>query len=73
MTELIYKQIGLKVRSLRESLGISQQEIAKRCGLSRPTIVNFEAGRQRISLHELENIARAIGTTPKHIMKGIWL
>lgn len=71
--EAVYRQLGAKVESIRIVLGISQQELADRVGtLGRASIANLETGRQRLSLHELENIARALGTTPKQLLRGIW-
>jgi ribosome-binding protein aMBF1 (putative translation factor) len=70
--EPVYRQIGARVRRLRENLQLSQSELAARIGYQRPTLVNFENGRKRISMHRLEKIALALGITPKGLMKGIW-
>lgn len=71
--EPIYQAVGAKIRMVRDALGIDQGEIAKRCGMSRPSIANIEAGRQRIMLDQLETICRALGVSVKHFMKRIWL
>ena len=60
------------MRMLRDVLGVEQETLAKRTGLSRPTIANMEAGRQRIYLHHIETIAEALGTHAKGLLKGIW-
>ena len=60
------------MRLLRETLGITQDELGKRVGLTRTSVVNIEQGRQRVLLDDVEDFARAIGTTPKHLLKGIW-
>lgn len=70
--EPIYRQIGAKVESIRNVLGITQADLAKRAGLQRASIANLETGRQRCPLHVIENIARGLGTTPKQLMRGIW-
>lgn len=70
--EACHAQVGLRVRAMREALGISQAELAKRVGWQRASIANIEAGRQRLLLHAVEKIAQGFGTTPKHLMKGIW-
>lgn len=74
-TELqpVYRALGARIQMVREAIGMSQQELAKRTGYSRPSIVNMEAGRQRIALHQVESIAGALSSSPKHLMKGIWL
>ena len=70
--EGIYQGLGARVRMIREALGINQEELAKRVGLQRTSIVNFEAGRQRVPMHDVESLARALGTTPKNLLKGLW-
>ena len=71
--EPIYGAIGARIRYMREALGIQQAELAKRVGLTRTSIVNFEAGKQRCMLHDIEKMAGALGTTPKHLLKGLWI
>jgi transcriptional regulator with XRE-family HTH domain len=70
--EPVYRQFGAKVEALRTALGLSQEELAKRVGLQRTSIANLEAGRQRILLHDVQKFAEAFGTTPKHLLRGIW-
>ena len=72
MTEPIYRHVGAKMQQLRQLLDIKQEEVAKRCGLTRTSIANIEAGRQRILLHDVEKIAIAFGTTPRALLKGMW-
>jgi transcriptional regulator with XRE-family HTH domain len=49
--EDFYAHMGEKVRSARTAAGISQDVLAQRVGLTRSSIANLEAGRQRIALH----------------------
>lgn len=71
--EPVYRALGARVQMVREAVGMSQADLAKRIGYSRPSIVNIEVGRQRISLHQIEQIAAALSSSPKHMLKGIWL
>jgi transcriptional regulator with XRE-family HTH domain len=64
--------IGLKVEHTRTALGWTQNELALKVGLTRTSIANIEAGRQRILLHDIETIARGFGCTPKNLLRGIW-
>lgn len=70
--EAVYQAFGARLRMIRDALGISQAELAKRVGLVRPSLTNIEVGRQRIRLDQVEAIARELGTTPRALMKGIW-
>lgn len=72
MIEACHIAVGARIRMIRETLGLQQAEIAKRIDLTRTSVVNIEQGRQRLLLHHIEKIAQALGTTPKHLLKGIW-
>ncbi len=71
--ELCYRQFGLKVEQLRNALGWTQTELAKKVDLQRTSVTNIEIGRQRVNLHMVQKFAEAFGTTPKQLMRGIWL
>jgi len=70
--EPCYGALGLRVRMIRETLGLTQDELAKRVGLDRTSVVNFESGKQRILMHNIPEYATALGITPKHLLRGIW-
>jgi transcriptional regulator with XRE-family HTH domain len=70
--EPVYRQFGSKLESLRSTLGITQEEVAKRVGLKRTSVVNIEAGKQRVLLDDVEKFAGAFGISPKALMRGIW-
>lgn len=70
--EPCYRMLAARVVMIRSAIGMTQKTLAKRAGFTRPSIANFEAGRQRVPLHRVEIIARALHTTPKHLMRGIW-
>lgn len=70
--EPIYQALAARIRMIRETLGMDQGTLAKAVGLQRTSVVNFEGGRQRILLDDVEDFAKALGTTPKNLLKGIW-
>ena len=70
--EPVYQAIGARMRMLRDTLGIQQEDLAKRLGWSRASIANIETGRQRVLAHDVERIAIALGTHVKGFLKGIW-
>lgn len=51
------------VRALRKELGLSQEELGKRCGVSRQTINAIENQKYDPSLPLAFQLARILGTT----------
>lgn len=41
-------------------MGFTQQQLADAAGLTRPSIVNIERGRQKVMLHSLYSMAAAL-------------
>jgi transcriptional regulator with XRE-family HTH domain len=70
--EACHQALGARIRLMREMLGLTQHDLAKRVNMTRPSIANIEVGRQRFLLNTVDDFARALGTSPKHLMKGIW-
>lgn len=63
-----YKDFGRRLAQVRRAAGLSQQALGERVGLSRPSIVNIEKGRQRILLHMLVEFASALGVEPSNLL-----
>lgn len=58
-----------RIRSRREELGISQDELAKRVGYkSRSSINKIELGKNDITQSKIAEIAWALDTTPEYLM-----
>jgi transcriptional regulator with XRE-family HTH domain len=53
--------LGLKVRELRETAGITQRELAERLDAQQPAIARLENGHVRPDMVTLERIATALG------------
>lgn len=70
--EACHAMVGMRIRAIREMLGISQGDLAQRVGLKRVSVTNTEIGRQRLLLDGVERYAKALGTTPKALLKGVW-
>lgn len=51
------------IRKIREQIGMSQEELSARSGISRSTIVALEAGKDRgTKTQTLEKLAEVLGT-----------
>lgn len=70
--ERTYRALGEVMRIERERCRVSQSEMANRVGLCRTSIVNIEAGRQRVLLHDIDWIASSLEMTPMALMKKVY-
>ena len=72
MEEDKLKRLGAYIKLLRESLGMSQEELAKRSGFAgRQAISVLENGRNNISVDRLYDLAVALKTTPGDLLDVI--
>ncbi len=62
MADEVYARVGAAIRSRRDGAGMTQSVLADRTGLKRTSITNIESGGQAITLHQLLEVARALGT-----------
>lgn len=63
------KEIGNRVRLLREELRMSQDELATRLGYkSRSSINKIELGQRNLTQSKIKALADALGVTPAYIM-----
>tara|TARA_R110002167_G_scaffold30531_4_gene101052 strand:+ start:109 stop:474 length:366 start_codon:yes stop_codon:yes gene_type:complete len=65
----LYRAIGQKIRSLRGATHQTQAQLAAQIGVSRASLANIEAGRQKLLLHHLYTIADALNLdTPTSLL-----
>jgi transcriptional regulator with XRE-family HTH domain len=57
---LIYSEIGRRIKEARVSKGFTQRELSDRVKLSRTSITNLEKGFQKITLHTLFEVSLAL-------------
>lgn len=55
------EEIGQKIKILRKTRGLTQQQLADKLKVKRATISNYEIGRRSPHIKELESIAAALG------------
>ncbi|MGA9240536.1 MAG: helix-turn-helix transcriptional regulator [Silvibacterium sp.] len=58
----LYAEVGRKLRQARVTQGLSQEKLAQQLGISRASVVNVEAGRQRAPLHLLWQFSETLAT-----------
>ncbi len=64
----LYESLGLKIRETRKKRGLTQASLARAASLTRTSITNIEAGRQRLPLDTLYEIASALRVTPPELL-----
>lgn len=62
--------IGQTVRDLRIGHGLTQQELADRCGFNRTFIIAIEKGRQNASAMTLVTLSAALDVRPSELFRG---
>jgi transcriptional regulator with XRE-family HTH domain len=65
------EQIGIRLADARVDAGLTQEQVAARIGLSRPSVANIEAGRQDVPLSHLLLFIRATGTDPARLIQPV--
>ena len=68
LDENIYKLIGLKIRTIRELKGMTQQHISDVCDFEKSTVSRLEAGRTNLTVKNLFKISQALGVQMKELV-----
>ena len=67
----LQKNIGDRIRELREKKGLSQEELAEMCHLHRTYVGLIERGRRNLSLATIEVVAGALGVSIAELFSGL--
>lgn len=66
-----YREIGYRIIIAREEAGLNQKELAERLKISQATLSNYEKGKRRVYLPQLQNIADAVGRPIDYFLQPI--
>jgi Zn-dependent peptidase ImmA (M78 family)/transcriptional regulator with XRE-family HTH domain len=55
------QEMGRRLRAARESCGLTQEDVARRLGVSRPTVAQIELGNRAVTTIELDKLAYLFG------------
>jgi len=58
---VVSPRVGTRIQQAREELGMSQRELAARLGCTQAALSNYELGKRRLYLANLERISVALG------------
>lgn len=62
------KKIGINIKAIRNSKGINQAELARRCFKDKQAIEKIENGKVNPTIHSLYNIAQALEVKLKDLI-----
>lgn len=57
------KEIGQKIKSIRQSQGLSREQLAEKLNVTKYAIINYEQGQRGASIKILNKIAAALGVS----------
>lgn len=63
--------VSQAIRRLRNDMGISQEELAERCGLDRTYISAIERGRRNITIGSLSKIVVSLEQTERSFLQEL--
>ena len=65
------RAFGVRLQELRTKAGLSQDELAERCGLKVSVITKAEDGRTDPRLSIVEALAKGLGISPTSLIKNL--
>lgn len=71
MYETDYTKIGMRIRQIRKAKGWSQDELAKKCGISMSFMGHIERGTRIMSLDTFVNICSALSADADELLWGV--
>lgn len=66
--EPIYKELGYRLRAARETVGLTQEEMAQRLGLTLAAYNRYEQAQRRMPVAELRRAAEILGRPPSYFL-----
>lgn len=66
-----YREIGLRIQIAREDAGLNQKELADQLGLSQSTLSNYEKGKRKFYLAQLQTIANQLGKPLDYFLRPL--
>lgn len=71
MRNLLQTKIGMRIKELRASQDISQEQFAQRIGMDRTYLASIEVGQRNVTLQNLAKMANGFDMTLSEFFEGI--
>lgn len=62
------KEIGLQLKTVRESLGLSQDDVASQCDVTKGNLSMIENGKKDFTFTTFLELAKGLGKHPKKLL-----
>jgi transcriptional regulator with XRE-family HTH domain len=70
-SRIFRQQVGARLKQLRQTLNLSQEEVAWEADVAQGSISNYETGRNDIPLSVLVAICHALNTSPIEVLRSV--
>lgn len=68
---MITKDLGDRIKELRQKTGLSQERFALKIEMDRTYFASVEAGRRNIAIVNIKKIADGLGVTLSELFEGL--
>ncbi len=68
---MIKKQLGLRIKELRNKSGLSQEKFALKIGMDRTYFASVEAGKRNIAIENIKKIADGLEVSLETLFKNM--
>ena len=62
------KNLAIQISKIRTQMGLTQEELAYRCGVSRNTVISWENGSKRPNSSRIPALCKALGCAPEKLL-----
>lgn len=66
-----YREIGYRIQIAREEANLNQKELAEILGISQSTLSNYEKGKRRLYLADVQKIAEVLGKSTEYFLQPV--
>ena len=68
---MITKDLGKRIRELRQQTGLSQEKFALKIGMDRTYFASVETGKRNIAILNIKKIADSLSITLSELFEGL--
>jgi len=70
-SQRLLKVLGLRIRDLRRAQGLSQEDLADKCGVHRTFMGTVERGESNLSFSNIFKVASTLGISLSALFEGV--